>query len=222
MESKKKVEPLTRWECDECGGPVTVKDGYVVWADKEGVDHRFRIIHQTICDDNNRYLSSLPLSDFLGADGLSKLMSFMSYGPLDDTPGEEIIPHRIKDVNLFVDFLRRVQVPYYEEARRWFSDGDERESTPHRDRSRHRATAAWDARRRQPVRVRRAPDLRSPLGGLRGHLGLAQRVTRHPARHRELVGQLGPIGEEQRLLLRRLHDDCLLARRAVRAAVGTR
>ncbi|MGW2262190.1 aminoglycoside phosphotransferase family protein [Streptomyces sp. NPDC001780] len=33
----------------------------------------------------------------------------------------------------------------------------------------------------------------------------------------------GPsAGEEQRLLLRRLHDDCAMARRAVRAAVGTR
>lgn len=31
-----------------------------------------------------------------------------------------------------------------------------------------------------------------------------------------------PTGEEQRLLLRRLHDDCGTARRAVRAAVGTR
>jgi hypothetical protein len=31
-----------------------------------------------------------------------------------------------------------------------------------------------------------------------------------------------PSGEEQRLLLRRLHDDCQTARRAVRAAVGTR
>ncbi|MFC5019591.1 aminoglycoside phosphotransferase family protein [Streptomyces lienomycini] len=31
-----------------------------------------------------------------------------------------------------------------------------------------------------------------------------------------------PTGEEQRLLLRRLHDDCHMARRAVRAAVGTR
>ncbi|MGW5336667.1 aminoglycoside phosphotransferase family protein [Streptomyces bauhiniae] len=31
-----------------------------------------------------------------------------------------------------------------------------------------------------------------------------------------------PSGEEQRLLLRRLHDDCHMARRAVRAAVGTR
>ncbi|GGO96989.1 phosphotransferase [Wenjunlia tyrosinilytica] len=32
----------------------------------------------------------------------------------------------------------------------------------------------------------------------------------------------GEAGEEQRLLLRRLHDDCGVARRAVRAAVGTR
>jgi hypothetical protein len=31
-----------------------------------------------------------------------------------------------------------------------------------------------------------------------------------------------PTGEEQRLLLRRLHDDAQMARRAVRAAVGTR
>ncbi|MFJ2902171.1 aminoglycoside phosphotransferase family protein [Streptomyces sp. NPDC087212] len=38
------------------------------------------------------------------------------------------------------------------------------------------------------------------------------------------AGQPGavPTGEEQRLLLRRLHDDCQMARRAVRAAVGTR
>jgi hypothetical protein len=39
-----------------------------------------------------------------------------------------------------------------------------------------------------------------------------------PAAHPGAV----PTGEEQRLLLRRLHDDCQLARRAVRAAVGTR
>ncbi|AEW93118.1 putative phosphotransferase [Streptantibioticus cattleyicolor NRRL 8057 = DSM 46488] len=37
------------------------------------------------------------------------------------------------------------------------------------------------------------------------------------------VGQAAAeAGEEQRLLLRRLHDDCGMARRAVRAAVGTR
>ncbi|MBV9022347.1 MAG: aminoglycoside phosphotransferase family protein [Streptomycetaceae bacterium] len=36
------------------------------------------------------------------------------------------------------------------------------------------------------------------------------------------VAGTAEVSEEQRLLLRRLHDDCGLARRAVRAAVGTR
>lgn len=119
--------PLTQWRCDKCGGPVTAANGYVVWADKLEEDHSFRIIHQKLCDDSHRYMSSLPLADFLGADGLSKLMTFLSFGPLSETPGEEVIAWRLKDVNLFVDFLRRVQIPFYEEARAWFSDPDERE-----------------------------------------------------------------------------------------------
>ena len=51
-----------------------------------------------------------------------------------------------------------------------------------------------------------------------------QRAMRGPraARHRGRPGRARRSGEEQRLLLRRLHDDCGLARRAVRAAVGTR
>lgn len=55
-----------------------------------------------------------------------------------------------------------------------------------------------------------------------------QRTMREPgpagAATRPAPGSPGgpATGEEQRLLLRRLHDDCGLARRAVRAAVGTR
>ncbi|MDG9702793.1 aminoglycoside phosphotransferase family protein [Streptomyces sp. DH37] len=50
-----------------------------------------------------------------------------------------------------------------------------------------------------------------------------QRAMRDPgpAAGGERSGQMS-TGEEQRLLLRRLHDDCAMARRAVRAAVGTR
>lgn len=50
-----------------------------------------------------------------------------------------------------------------------------------------------------------------------------QRAMRDPAPAgaSERPGQMSS-GEEQRLLLRRLHDDCAMARRAVRAAVGTR
>lgn len=124
---KNAIKPLTTWQCDACGGPVTVNDGYVVWGDTTGEELGFRIIHQKICDDRYRFHASLPLSNFLGPDGLVKLTSFMSYGPLGHTPGEVVMPDRIKDVNLFVDFLRRVQIPYYEEARQWFENDDERE-----------------------------------------------------------------------------------------------
>jgi hypothetical protein len=51
-----------------------------------------------------------------------------------------------------------------------------------------------------------------------------QRTMREsaPAAPSQAPPGAAPSGEEQRLLLRRLHDDCALARRAVRAAVGTR
>ncbi|MCP3768248.1 aminoglycoside phosphotransferase family protein [Streptomyces sp. MAR25Y5] len=49
----------------------------------------------------------------------------------------------------------------------------------------------------------------------------SMRDTPAVAPHAARPGTL-PSGEEQRLLLRRLHDDCQLARKAVRAAVGTR
>ncbi|GAA3075860.1 hypothetical protein GCM10020000_71430 [Streptomyces olivoverticillatus] len=42
------------------------------------------------------------------------------------------------------------------------------------------------------------------------------------AMHEPATPGAAESGEEQRLVLRRLHDDCAMARRAVRAAVGTR
>lgn len=60
---------------------------------------------------------------------------------------------------------------------------------------------------------------------IRTYENAVQRTMRDPAPPPP-AGQERPgvmaTGEEQRLLLRRLHDDCGLARRAVRAAVGTR
>ncbi|WP_299536018.1 aminoglycoside phosphotransferase family protein [uncultured Streptomyces sp.] len=51
-----------------------------------------------------------------------------------------------------------------------------------------------------------------------------QRTMREPGPATATQDRPGALfsGEEQRLLLRRLHDDCAMARRAVRAAVGTR
>ena len=67
-------------------------------------------------------------------------------------------------------------------------------------------------------------ETRRPAGHARARSAGPGSPTRSPP---TLVAPGGPagrpsVGEEQRLLLRRLHDDCALARRAVRAAVGTR
>ncbi len=62
---------------------------------------------------------------------------------------------------------------------------------------------------------------------IRAYENAVQRTMREPAQPaapgtaQERPGAMA-VGEEQRLLLRRLHDDCGVARRAVRAAVGTR
>jgi hypothetical protein len=48
-----------------------------------------------------------------------------------------------------------------------------------------------------------------------------QRSMRDPSPVAQGTGGMS-FGEEQRLLLRRLYDDCQLARKAVRAAVGIR
>ncbi|MEU6175984.1 aminoglycoside phosphotransferase family protein [Streptantibioticus parmotrematis] len=58
---------------------------------------------------------------------------------------------------------------------------------------------------------------------------LTREIRRYETALQRSLQGTGPVttaaieaGEEQRLLLRRLHDDCGMARRAVRAAVGTR
>ena len=128
------MEPFQFWRCDECGEPVTVKEGYVIWGRRDDPNGEFRIIHQRVCDDRSM-TSSLPLADFLGADGLVKLTSMLSYGLLTyDTGITPRSEHRLPNIDAWVDLVRRVQVPHYEqvtllytqpEVRERFSDSNE-------------------------------------------------------------------------------------------------
>ena len=114
-------QPLTEWYCDVCGEKITnVKDGYVTWKSTAAHKaHDFIIIHQGKCDDQ-RNPSSNALEDFVGVAGLTYLLSMLSLGTVMHTQGQA--PHcRVADTDEFVDFVRRVQTPYYEEARRKFS-----------------------------------------------------------------------------------------------------
>ncbi|MCJ0764156.1 hypothetical protein [Variovorax terrae] len=122
-------KPLTRWYCDVCHKPIEPNQrGYVIWQSTPGgVDgfhkaHDFKIIHQKICDNKN-FSSSAALTDFLGVDGLTYLLTKLSRGPVQE-PDPGTPEGRVLDMNEFVDFVRRVQIPYYEEARRRFGDHD--------------------------------------------------------------------------------------------------
>jgi len=110
--------PLTIWYCDVCGEPITdPARGYVVWThDHQGRDTGFKIIHQGKCDDSLNP-SSCALPDLLGPNGLNYLLAKMSYGPLATSSK----PTGPADLDEFVDLVRRLQLPHYEEARRKFS-----------------------------------------------------------------------------------------------------
>lgn len=116
------LEPLKQWYCDVCGEVIEKpSDGYVIFrSDDDHRHHDFTIIHQGKCD-NKRYPMSLALDDFLGPDGLSMVLSFLSPGPVKRALGDEG-DHQVQDFDEYVDFVRRVQVPHYEDARRLYRE----------------------------------------------------------------------------------------------------
>lgn len=115
---------LKEWYCDVCGSAINdAKDGYVIWrSDVNHKYHGFKIIHQAKCDIDS-YPFSSALEDFIGEDGLAKLLSMLSLGPIKAKLNAGRYCH-IADIDEFVDFIRRVQTPHYEEARRNFSDAN--------------------------------------------------------------------------------------------------
>ena len=114
-------EPLTNWFCDRCGEVIeNIDAGHVVWRrDQDLREYDFSIIHRT-CDVGNQFPCWEELRDFVGSDGLSELLSFVSLGPFISQPGVAST-RGPADNDQFVDLIRRVQLPYYEEARQYFS-----------------------------------------------------------------------------------------------------
>ncbi len=113
--------PLSTWYCDVCRSSITdFKKGYVIWKSADEGYYGFKIIHQRNCDQKD-HTASAALEDFLGARGLSYCMSFLSLGPVILNNGSKGYC-KVRDFDEFADFVRRVQVPYYEQARRLFSN----------------------------------------------------------------------------------------------------
>ncbi len=119
------------WICDVCHMEIRdISKCYVVWryGEAEGY-HDFNIIHQRpLCDNRPEYTVSLPVTDFLGPDGLAHLLSFLSEGPVRNLNPGASSPMPLSDPDGFVDFIRRVQTPGYEYARCRYHDSDVRAS----------------------------------------------------------------------------------------------
>lgn len=115
-------QPLTTWYCDVCGKRIEdIQKGYLTWKTGDNLhSHDFKIIHKINCDLDDHPVS-VPLRNFIGADGLSCLLSHLSLGPI-------MLAHGIEshcdasNIDEFVDLIRRLQTPYYEEARRKFQN----------------------------------------------------------------------------------------------------
>lgn len=121
-------QPLTTWRCDVCGEQIMdVNDGYVVWrSDRDRLEYDFEIVHKSRCDPGNAAFSnSQPLNEFLGADGLAILLSWVADAGYM-YPGRESV-REVRDLEEWVDFVRRVQTPWYEEARPYLRDPEVQE-----------------------------------------------------------------------------------------------
>ncbi len=123
------VDPLTAWNCDTCHGPIDVVGmGLVTWRDSPQGRHDFRIVHKVSCDPGKEhgFIGSLDLPFLLGVDGLVAITSLASLGPLHAGPGGTPRADGIANIDEFVDLLRRLQLPYYEQARPFFADQQDR------------------------------------------------------------------------------------------------
>ncbi len=133
------LEPLKQWVCDSCGEIInSAEDGWVEWLDGEeefNSCYGFKIVHNDGSSPRGKggcfhYSekqgpSDIQLDHFMGDKGYVYLLSFLDWGPY-------VIPEykgpRVKDIREFIEFMRRLTIPYYEEARMFFkealADGD--------------------------------------------------------------------------------------------------
>ncbi len=117
-------QPLTTWYCDVCKQRIEDRnEGYVVWQSPDiKTSPVIKIVHHNRCDVVGEN-STADLNDFLGTEGLTHLLSHLSAGPVKAARPESP-PLTISGLDPFVDFVRRVQIPYYEEARLSFNNQD--------------------------------------------------------------------------------------------------
>jgi len=116
-------KPFKVWYCDICGTPITsMNEGMLTWEkDNSGKSYDFKVVHKNnrangIGCDNMSVPNSAELSWLIGENGLIFFTSFLSTGnAISGNCG-----NGVRDIDKFIDLMRRFQTPYYEEARKYF------------------------------------------------------------------------------------------------------
>jgi len=118
------LKPLEQWICDKCGQIIEQpKDGYVQFTYDGKCRKSFVIVHHKLASPHkdtadgcyiHDFDSALP--EFLGSNGLVKLTTLIDAGSYHD-------PHHnyTADTREWLDLFHRLHVPYYEEARQYWS-----------------------------------------------------------------------------------------------------
>ncbi|WP_262173788.1 hypothetical protein [Saccharococcus sp. Marseille-Q5394] len=116
---KNDLEPIKQWICDACGEIIpNAESGWLEWYrdilpdDEIGKNKGYRIVHHdSRCMYNARLLykenkltADMHLDHYVGHDGLVSLLSKVQYDTEENN--EEL-----------VEIIRRLHVPYFEEAR---------------------------------------------------------------------------------------------------------
>jgi len=127
------LEPLQQWICDYCGEIINSPDeGWLEWI-SEKINEQFvrkafgfRIVHHRpfspIEGNENggcyhyskkQLPAGISLRDFVGPKGVPNLLTFLDVGPYHSL---EYRGPGVKDIREYVELVRRLTIPYYEEA----------------------------------------------------------------------------------------------------------
>lgn len=121
--------PLKQWICDTCGEIIELPEhGWLEWRqDERHKAFDFKIVHHVTysprgphgnCYQSNELHNHL--TRFVGEDGLPHLLCLLDEGVhIGLGPDCHSCP-QVKDIGEWMELIRRLQVPYYEEARQYF------------------------------------------------------------------------------------------------------
>jgi hypothetical protein len=120
-----RLKPLKQWLCDSCGGMINKPgDGWFEWYtnNKSNIEEGFKIVHhQKACMYDDRSLrkqgksvADLNLTDVIGIGSLAASLFRIELAEKG----------KLGKINLaeYIEILRRLHIPYWEEARLYWDE----------------------------------------------------------------------------------------------------